>query len=267
MSNDKKHQEGYNEHENSDGEAENGWIVYEKDGEGNDGEGSILARTGRGPGGDGIIIHHERIILDDRPTANVDSPIRSSAGGSRVSGEGSMMASYLNITSYPLPSASQPSPSLITSSSSSTSYSPENAGDRKDFEFHSHDDHDRSLPSEDYKQDENETASISTQNLSINIDSPIPIPSIPQDTFSPPLKSDVVLSPTSNPSSPAATSEQTQRLSPSAQQDTTLEDENLQQDPQGPQQLEWWRRINGYGIAALVVGTASIVAYSMARPK
>lgn len=215
------------EPENSDGEAENGWVVYNQ-------EVVDVGPSGESTG-DGLIIHHERIILDDKP-----SSIRSPLGGS-------MMASYLNITSYPA-SASEPSPTLLPSSSSSTPFSPQLLEGRTEFEFHAYDDHDRSLPSMESTQD---YSSASIQQMKEN------------NT----LQSEIVTQPEEN-STTITKFEWEHHHPPSTQQEISPQDANLQQESQqGPHDLEWWRRINGYGLAALVVGTASIVAYSMARQK
>jgi hypothetical protein len=105
-------------------------------------------------------------------------------------------------------------------------------------EFVHEEDHDRSLSHVD--------SSAATQApLSIDVCEP----PIELDSFSPPLTSDYS---SPNPRKNILETEE-EEGEPSPDQRPQVED------------LEWWRRINGYGLAAFVVGTASIVAYSVAR--
>jgi hypothetical protein len=110
-------------------------------------------------------------------------------------------------------------------------------------EFTHEEDHDRSLPSE----------SSEAPPLSVDVCEA----SLPLEDSSLPFKSGLSFSPNLHKE---LEEEEEEELSPAPSP-------RPPSPGHGPEDPEWWAKINGYGLAAFVVGTASLVAYSMARKR
>jgi hypothetical protein len=230
-------QESPEEEREGGGREDGEWIVYDKDEEEERGEDKTRIQ-------ERILVEEEGDECGDGERGEGSSP-----GDSAYVGNSLMMSSYYEITNY--------IPGTEPGSDHTSAPSPA----RPEIEFHSYEDHDRSLPPEETHLKEEST------KLSVDVNearlSPMRFPE-EEGAFSPPLKTEVILSPTESPNigGPGNDRKQEQEEDlPSAEREPEIPPQDQERD------LEWWKRMNGYSLAALVVGTASIVAYSMARNK
>lgn len=233
--------------ERGGGREDGEWVVYDKE-EDQEEHGEEQERAE----GEGKTRIRESILLEDEEGGDGGGDggtgEGSSPGGSVFVGSSLMMSSYLEITNY-IP-GTEPEPGSDHTSAPTPA--------RPEIEFHSYEDHDRSLPPEDpsFKEE--------SQDLSVDVTEPLQSPMRfleDEGAFSPPLKSEVILSPNESPNTGSPGNDRKQQeASPPREAEIPPPD-----DPEGD--LEWWKRMNGYSLAALVVGTASILAYSMARNK
>jgi hypothetical protein len=223
--------------EKDDGEREEGdseWIVYDKEHE----ESGDERKT------------RTQVIF--REEGEGSSPEGSS-------GNSLMMSSYLEITNY-IP-GTDPSTDQISGPSPA----------RPEYEFHDQEDHDRCLPPEKTTDLKDEGATLSVDvNESLLSPTQLPVEEDETGAFSPPLKTEVIISPIPEVEDTNGKNRKQQRQEegnlPSAEGESEIHPP-LNLDGHGEGELEWWKRVNGYSLAALVVGTASILAYSMARNK